>query len=238
MKIRILQVDLANHFSRKLKPFKHFYSSSQPGTGKTTGLLMGIFQDLIMTDPCMNNQYVIFTSTYDMAYATYRLAEDFQKQFPRKLVLGFISKEANDLQRRLTTFDIIIGTPNEIFAKLDEVHNIKNVVFDDADAYLSWRKMEELMAKIPNATYTVVSITHVPEILRTLPATETFVRHHEWNDNLIQYVEIVCSQPSMDFEYKIKAISSILKKVNDICPSGQILIFCRVSMRNHHIKCS
>lgn len=59
-----LQVDLLRQRFKRTGAARHFYATSSPGSGKTTGLLMSVFQDLMMTDPLISGQYVIVSPTY------------------------------------------------------------------------------------------------------------------------------------------------------------------------------
>lgn len=85
--------------ARNREQKKYFYDTSETGTGKTTGLLIAIYHDLKRYQNLLNVQYVMLCTTYDMAYATFLAAQNFQRNFQRRFAIGFISKESMDLNR-------------------------------------------------------------------------------------------------------------------------------------------
>lgn len=174
---------------------KHFYGTSPAGSGKTAGILMSIFNVLIKMNPVniTNVQYLILCTTFDMAYATFRFANEMQAYFRARFSIGLLSKES-ELDQPITEYHIIICTPSEIEAKInDHVDNhVTNVIMDDADGYLQWEKMVLMMEKLSNATFTVVSTNQVPQLARILPLDAANIRHYKWQDDR-HYVELIPS---------------------------------------------
>lgn len=238
---------LAQHFRKKSNK-KHFYGLSMAGTGKSTGAIMNIFHEAMLTDPLLMKPYILVTSTYCNAYSLCRFAVAFSNHFAakREFEIGFMSKGSVDLEKPFRKFDLIIGTPNEIIEKLEELEDpstsqsskIDTVIFDDCDGYLSMAKIESsFMKKISyhQTRFIVLGQCHVPEILNILPATDTVTWSDDEISNSKRYIEFGNrnEQSELSMDIKIQHIKQLIVSTTKHCPTGQILIFCKV--RNHFV---
>lgn len=198
------------------------------------GMIMSVFNNLMTMNE--RTQYAIICSTYDMAYTTFKCAQKFQQNIARQFSIGFISKESSDMNGSITNFNMLICTPSEILTKFedeDAIDRVTHVVFDDADAYMPWQKTIELIEKIPNAIYIVLSSQQVPEInqILSLATNETFRRSFDTGNadhDRRHHVKLI-PRPMMSTDEKIVILNEVLKTVALIVPSKQTLVFCYVS---------
>lgn len=217
------------------RPEKHFYGTSQPGSGKTSGILLSIF-NILITKNLANNmdvQYLVICSTYDMAYATYQLAQKIQEKFCYQFIIGFLTKEA-DLNL-MNEYHIIICTKTEIVEKVNGHRDVRitHIIMDDADAYYSAENIIHMLEQLPNTVTMFLSSCPLPNLKLILPMSETLSRFYNSVDSR-HYVEILPFETcvlSMDF--KLGVLIELCKTVANICPLGQMLVFCHVSM----LKC-
>lgn len=224
----ILQVDLIAHISANNR--QNFYGVSQSGSGKSIGILIGIFNALVRMNPMdqKNKQYIIICSTYDMAYCTFKIAQEMQANFRNPFTIGFLSKNA-DLSQPMTDYHMIISTPSEITAKINDVEDIRitNVIMDDADAYMHCEKVVAMIEKLPFAAYAIVSTSVVTQLERILAIN--IRKHYNVEDNR-HYVEIIPPPNVRSMDFKMDTINAISNNLAEICPLGQMVVFCRVSV--------
>lgn len=227
-----IQVDLF-HFMNCLNEKKHFYGTSPPGSGKTTGVLLSMFKTLLKSNRGnVHGQFLIVCTTFDMAYATLRLANEIEAQLRndrRQFRIGFVSKET-DPEQPIADFDVIICTKSEIdakpFARID--NQIKHVILDDADGYLLQQKVVTMIENLQNATFIVLSTIKVPQVAMLLPLGTAVCRHYDWRDERL-YIRSIPSTYVSSMDFKLIAIKRIHDTLTAICPDGQMVVFCRVS---------
>lgn len=206
----------------------NFYGESQPSSGKTSGVLLSILNVLTKMHQhgCSNEKYLVICSTYDMAYASYQLAQRMQANFRHQFLIGFLSKET-DLN--LSDFEIIIATKSEAAEKINEKSDIiKHVIFDDADAYLISDNMAWMVERLPNSSITILTTNKMSKLPQMF-LMENFAirRYSEENDNR-HYVEILSHRNTMSMDHKLQVLVELSQMMKDACPLGQMIIFCYV----------
>lgn len=176
-------MDLLTFITRNREQKKNFYGTSEAGTGKTAGLLIAIYHDLKRYQNLLNVQYVMLCTAYDMAYATFLAAQNFQRNFHCRFAIGFISKESMDLNRDINDFDLIIGTPNEIFDSIRESRRVTHFICDETDAYMPWQKTINMIEENRNAVVIILSSHRVTEINQILNLTthEVVRRYYDYD---------------------------------------------------------
>lgn len=214
---------------------KHFIGISQPGTGKTLGALLSILNDFVGMDEesRKSTHYLFVCSTYDMAFATFQYAIKLQETFRYrfKAAIGFLSKEALDVAP--AEYNVLICTPAEIIAKLEiDQYTFSKVVLDDADAYGPWQKMINMIGNMPESVYYVLSshkVTELDHAISSIARGEIERCHFTFNDHrhYVQAPQFAQSLSSMDL--KVEMLHTLFEEVSEICPKGQILVFCKVS---------
>lgn len=199
---------------------------------------MSILNDLIAMCPeeRQKTHYLFICTTYDMAYSTFQSAQKMQGAFRHRLTIGFVSKEATELPVSMDSYHMVIGTPGEVFTLIENQDNqFTNCVFDDADGYMSWQKMRTVFQKTRNAVYTVLSSHRIADIDRMdLGNYELFQRTFNFdNSDRLHLSQMSSSSTGLNsFDRKMKMLNVLLRAVADICPMGQILVYCFVSLRN------
>lgn len=126
---------------------KKFYGTSPYGTGKTVGAIIAVFNEL--SKKPTGTRYLIVCSTFDMAYATLQVAENFQENFRQKFLIRFVSKVSiSHVEYSQNDAKITIATPNEILSLINAgCEGFTHIIFDDACAYMSWKKYKRSSSK-------------------------------------------------------------------------------------------
>lgn len=169
-----------------------------------------------------------------MAYVTFRSIENFQENFCQKFALSFVSKESNQTDWKLKDSDIIVATPNEICSQLSgENYQLRDdvvIIMDDADGYIKWQKISEMIEKLRTSVFIMTSSYGMPEISNILNQmqNETFHKQFEWIDHL-NYVEIQPKTNVKLMDFKINVLNEMFETLSNVCPLGQALVFCYVS---------
>ena len=127
---------------------------SQSGTGKTATYLLGIMNKLDENDK--NCQSIIITPTRELADQVYNVASVLSKYTTFKIVKCIGGTDITQSQNELKTATIVIGTIGRIHHMINNkkinIHNIKNLVLDEADDILFDGipdKVQDIIDKLP-----------------------------------------------------------------------------------------
>lgn len=144
------------------------------GSGKTTSM---VACSLNLINPKRAHvQCLIFCSTSDGALQVYEVMSELVQARKLRINVSLTGKHKghdhghvlNDSCTRSKMFhakdpyNVLIGTPNELLDDVEKnsflLSHVNNIFFDDADAYISWDKIQKFLGKL-NASTRVFYLT-------------------------------------------------------------------------------
>ena len=202
---------------------------SQSGTGKTATYLLGIMNKLDENDK--NCQSIIITPTRELADQVYNVASVLSKYTTFKIVKCIGGTDITQSQNELKTATIVIGTIGRIHHMINNkkinIHNIKNLVLDEADDILFDGipdKVQDIIDKLPIGMQMVlISATMCSNVFNF---SKRFM--HDPIKILLKNNEIIVdliSQFYIDIETEEYKFDTLLDLYN-LLSTSQVIIFC------------
>ncbi len=202
---------------------------SQSGTGKTATYLLGIMNKLVENDK--NCQSIIITPTRELADQVYNVAAVLSKYTSFKIVKCIGGTDITQSQNELKTATIVIGTIGRIHHMINNkkinIHNIKNLVLDEADDILFDGipdKIQDIIDKLPIGMQMVlISATMCSNVFNFSKRLM-----HDPIKILLKNNEIIVdliSQFYIDIETEEYKFDTLLDLYN-LLSTSQVIIFC------------
>jgi superfamily II DNA/RNA helicase len=202
---------------------------SQSGTGKTATYLLGIMNKLVENDK--NCQSIIITPTRELADQVYNVASVLSKYTTFKIVKCIGGTDITQSQNELKTATIVIGTIGRIHHMINNkkinIHNIKNLVLDEADDILFDGipdKIQDIIDKLPIGMQMVlISATMCSNVFNFSKRLM-----HDPIKILLKNNEIIVdliSQFYIDIETEEYKFDTLLDLYN-LLSTSQVIIFC------------